>query len=151
MDQLRAAVDAKPVILVVDDDPAVRNSLTFALEVEGFEVRAYSGAHDLLNNAILPTASCLVTDYHMPAMNGLELVAQLRDRRVSIPAILITSFPNDNLRDRAATAGIPIVEKPVLGSCLVDSIYDASLRPAFVGRKGSPCDAEKGSLCEEES
>jgi CheY-like chemotaxis protein len=144
MNQLRAAVGVKPVILVVDDDSAVRGSLKFALEVDGFEVRAYSSAHELLNNDSLPPASCLVTDYHMPAMNGLELVAQLRDRRVSIPAILITSLPNENLRNRAAAAGISIVEKPVLGSSLVDSIYDASLRPAFAGEKGSPCEKEKG-------
>src|SRR5271166_4756152 len=84
MNRLRAAVGAKPVILVVDDDFAVRSSLKFALEVEGFEVLAYSSAHELLNDDSLPTASCLVTDYHMPGMNGLELVAQLRDRRVPI-------------------------------------------------------------------
>ena len=137
MNQLRAAVGAKPVIFVVDDDSALRNSLKFTLEVEGFEVRAFSSAHELLNSDCLSTANCLVTDYHMPAMNGLELVRQLRDRRVSIPAILITSFPNESLRNRAAAADISIVEKPVLGSCLVDTIYDASLRPAFVGRKDS--------------
>jgi len=136
MDQLRAAMGAKPVILVVDDDSAVRSSLKFALEVEGFEVLAYSSAHELLNDNSLPTAGCLVTDYHMPGMNGLELVDQLRGRRVSIPAILITSLPSENLRNRAAAAGISIVEKPVLGSSLVDSIYDASLRPAFVRGKG---------------
>ena len=78
MDQLRAGVGAKQVVLVVDDDSAVRNSLRFTLEVEGFEVRAYSSAHELLDEDRLPTLSCLVTDYHMPAMNGLELVAQLR-------------------------------------------------------------------------
>jgi len=144
MDQLRAAMGAKPVILVVDDDSAVRSSLKFALEVEGFEVLAYSSAHELLNDDSLPTASCLVTDYHMPGMNGLELVTQLRDRRVSIPAILITSLPSNNLRNRAAAAGISIVEKPVLGNSLVDSIFAASLRPACVGGKGNPCDKEKG-------
>ena len=139
MNRLRAAVGATPVILVVDDDSAVRDSLKFTLEVEGFEVRAYSSAHELLNDDSLPTASCLVTDYHMPGMNGLELVTQLRDRRVSIPAILITSLPNENLRNRAAAAGISIVEKPVLGNRLLDSIHDASLRPAFVRRKDSSC------------
>lgn len=133
MDQLRAGVGAKQVVLVVDDDSAVRNSLRFTLEVEGFEVRAYSSAHELLDEDRLPTLSCLVTDYHMPAMNGLELVAQLRDRHVLIPAILVTSLPNDNLRNRAAAAGISIVEKPVLGSRLLDFI-----RNAFDGHIKSP-------------
>jgi two-component system, LuxR family, response regulator FixJ len=125
MNLLRAAVGARDLIFVVDDDSAVRNSLRFTLEVEGFEVRAYSSAHELLNEDCLPSSGCLVTDYHMPAMNGLELVAQLRDRRVSIPAVLITSLPNENLRKRATAAGISIVEKPVLGSRLLDAIRDA--------------------------
>jgi len=125
MDQSSAMVDAKHVILVVDDDVAVRSSLKFTLEVEGFEVRAYSNAGDLLDDGSLGTADCLVTDYQMPAMNGLELVARLRDRHMQIPAILVTSFPNENVRNCAAAAGVSIVEKPVLGSRLLDSISKA--------------------------
>ena len=102
MDQLRAGVGAKQVVLVVDDDSAVRNSLRFTLEVEGFEVRAYPSAHELLDEDRLPTLSCLVTDYHMPAMNGLELVAQLRGRDVLIPAILVTPDP------RKTCAAVPL-------------------------------------------
>jgi two-component system response regulator FixJ len=125
MIRLRSAVGAKHVILLVDDDSAVRNSLKFTLEVEGFEVRAYSSADELLNEDSLPPESCLVTDYHMPAMNGLELVARLRDRYAPIPAILITSLPDEKLRGRAAAAGIWIVEKPLLGNCLLESIQHA--------------------------
>jgi len=125
MTQLHAAVNAKPVILVVDDDAAVRNSLKFMMEVEGFEVRAYSNAHELLNEDHLPASSCLVVDYHMPAMNGLGLVAVLRDRRVSIPAILMTAHPDENMRKQAAAAGIPIVEKPLLSTRLLDSVREA--------------------------
>ena len=88
---------------------------------------------ELLNEDSLPDASCLVVDYYMPGMNGLELVAHLRDRNVLIPAILITPAPSDNLRNRAATAGVPIVEKPLLGSRLLDSI-----RMAFDGHSKSP-------------
>src|SRR5207247_1910487 len=91
----------------------------------------------------LPTASCLVTDYHMPAMNGLELVAQLRNRHVSIPAILITSLPNENLRNRAAAAGISLVEKPVLGSCLVDSILRRVASRCLRRGKGQPLREKK--------
>ena len=120
-------------MLVVDDDSAVRNSLKFVLEVEGFQVHVFSSAEELLNEGSLPDASCLVVDYQMPGMNGLELVAQLRGRDILIPAILITPAPSENLRDRAAAAGIPIVEKPLLGSRLLDSI-----RIAFDGHTKTP-------------
>ena len=125
MNSLRAADGASHVILVIDDDYAVRNSLKFTLEVEGFKVRAYSDAQELLNEDSLPPSSCLVTDYYMPAMNGLELVAERRDRHMSIPTILITTLPSQDLRNRAKAAGIQIVEKPLLGSCLLDSIRKA--------------------------
>jgi two-component system, LuxR family, response regulator FixJ len=115
-------VDGNHVILLVDDDSGARDSLKFMLEVEGFRVHAYATAHELLNENSLPSVSCLVTDYQMPGINGLELIARLRDRRLMIPAILITALPDNNLRSRAAAAEISIIEKPVLGSRLLDAI-----------------------------
>jgi two-component system response regulator FixJ len=113
------------LVMVVDDDVAVRNSLKFSLEVEGFAVRAYSGGIELLNDTELPRgAGCLVIDQNMPGMNGLDLVAQLRARDIVVPAILITSYPTAALSQRAAKAGVPIVEKPFLGTALVDRIRD---------------------------
>jgi len=122
MNPLRAADGASHVILVVDDDSAVRNSLKFLIEVEGFQVNAYSSAQELLNEDSLPANSCLVTDYHMPDMTGLELVDQLRDRQISIPAILMTANPTQILRNRAEAAGISIIDKPLLGGRLLDAI-----------------------------
>jgi two-component system response regulator FixJ len=115
----------KHVVLVVDDDPAVRNSLKFSLEVEGFTVRAYSDPYELLNETDLPAKSCLLIDYYMPAMNGLELLTRLRDRGVSIPAMVITSHPNRKLRERIASAGVPMIEKPFLGNVLMERIREA--------------------------
>jgi FixJ family two-component response regulator len=135
MNRLRLEVGVKQVVLVVDDDAGVRDSLKFTLEVEGFEVRTYSSAQELLNEKDLPAYSCLVTDYHMPAMTGVELVDQLRDRRMSIPTILITSLPNENLRNRAAAGGVSLIEKPVFGGRLLDA-----LREAFDGQSKSSSD-----------
>jgi two-component system response regulator FixJ len=115
---------AGPLVIVVDDDMAVRNSLKFSLEVEGFTVRAYSGGSELLSDTELPHHGCLVIDQNMPGMNGLDLVAQLRARDAPVPAILITSYPTAALRARAAKAGVAIVEKPFLGTALVDRIRD---------------------------
>ena len=53
---------AEPVILVVDDDEAVRDSVRNMMESEGFEVRAFSNGHDLLNEASLPAVGCMVVD-----------------------------------------------------------------------------------------
>src|SRR5437588_11911072 len=100
------------IIAIVDDDPAVRNSLKFALEVEGFGVRAYPGAKEMFDDGTLVDLSCIVVDQNMPGITGLELVARLRKRSIFVPVILITSQPSSVLRLRAEGAGVPIVEKP---------------------------------------
>ena len=69
-------------------------------------------------------SDCLAIDQNMPGTDGLDLVAQLRARDVAMPAILITSYPTVLLRDRAARAGVAIVEKPFLGTVLVDRLRD---------------------------
>jgi two-component system response regulator FixJ len=121
MDKHRQLSVDRSVIVVVDDDAAVRNSLKFSLEIEGFIVCAYSAGADLLH-ADLTGCACLIVDQYMPGMNGLDVVAKLRACRVSTPAILITSHPNAAVISRAADAGVPIVEKPFLGNALIDSI-----------------------------
>jgi len=117
-----------PVVAVVDDDPAVCNSLKFSLELEGFKVRIYSGGAELLRAADLAACDCFVVDQKMPTMSGLELIAKLRDRCIAAPAILIISQPSDGLSARAAKANVPIVEKPFLGNTLVDRIREACER-----------------------
>lgn len=122
MNQTRTATTEKRVVLVFDNDLAVRNSLKFSLEIEGFEVHTYSSADELLNVDELPACGCLIVNYHIPTMNGLELVAKLRNQHVLMPAILITGYLSDNVRKRAAAAGVPVVEKPFFGSRLIDCI-----------------------------
>jgi len=105
-------------ILVVEDDRAVRDSLKFSLVIEGFAVRAYADAEEVLAESHLPPFDCLIVDQNMPGMNGLDLVAELRTRNINTPVVLITSHPSQSLRDRAAAAHIPIIEKPLLSSLL---------------------------------
>jgi two-component system response regulator FixJ len=113
------------LVVVVDDDVAVRNSLKFSLEVEGYEVQAYAGAEELLNQAELARPGCLIIDQNLPGTDGLAALDQLRRRGALIPAILITSQPSPALRARAAAAGVPIIEKPLLGNTLLDTVRDA--------------------------
>jgi two-component system response regulator FixJ len=113
------------IVVVVDDDPAVCNSLKFSLEIEGFVVHIYESGSDLLSERSLPDCSCLVVDQKMPGIAGLDLIAKLRDQQMSVPAILITSHPNAALARRAADANVPIVEKPLLNNTLLELIRDA--------------------------
>jgi two-component system response regulator FixJ len=117
-------------ILIIDDDPAVRNSLKFALEVEGFAVRAYPTGGELLSEADLPDNGCLVVDYKLPEMNGLDLLSELRRRNIGLPAILVTTHPNSAVRNRAALAGVPLIEKPLLNDTLFQGIRTALGRSA---------------------
>jgi two-component system, LuxR family, response regulator FixJ len=116
---------AVPVLLVVEDDVAVLNSLKFCLEIEGFVVRPYGEAQALLSEPDLPGFGCLVIDYHLPDMTGLELLARLRRDGVALPAILITGHPGLALRRLATEAGVPLIEKPLLGSGLTEAIRAA--------------------------
>jgi FixJ family two-component response regulator len=115
-------VQSPVTILVIDDDCAVRNSLKFSLELEGFAVRAYADGRAFLDNAHLPDGGCLVVDQMMPGISGLDVVDALRMRGVSMPAILITSSASRTLRQRAAAAGVVVVEKPFFGNGLVEAI-----------------------------
>jgi two-component system, LuxR family, response regulator FixJ len=72
----------------------------------------------------LARCDCLVVDQNMPEPKGLDLIALLRARQFNGPAILITSHPSPSLRERAAKARVPIVEKPLLGNTLLDKIRD---------------------------
>lgn len=110
------------VVIVVDDDLAVRNSLKFALEIEGLTVHGFATGAELLNAISLSLCDCLVIDQNMPGMSGLDLIAELRDRHNSTPAILITSNPSPALCEEARRADVRIVEKPLLGNGLLDEI-----------------------------
>ncbi len=114
-----------PMVVVVDDDPAVCNSLKFSLELEGFAVRTFRNAAELLRDGDLHDCRCFVIDQRMPGMSGMDLIASLRERKVATPAILIISQPSDALSVRAAKAAVPIVEKPFLNNMLVDRIREA--------------------------
>jgi FixJ family two-component response regulator len=113
-------------VVVVDDDAAVRAALKFALEVEGFNVQLYDGSQAVLTAANLPKRGCLVIDYRMPTIDGIELVAELRRRNVTLPAILISARVTRALRDLAARAGLTcVLEKPLTDAALVESIRGA--------------------------
>lgn len=111
------------VVCIVEDDAAVRSALKFALEVEGLSVRTYGGPVSLLEDRNLPPFRCLIVDYRMPVMDGLELTAALRQRGLDDPVIMITARATTDLRARAAKLGIRhLLEKPLSDSALIDAV-----------------------------
>lgn len=115
----------RPLVLVVDDDAAVRSSLAFSLELQGFDVATCESGEALLVRELPDGDACLVLDERLPGISGMEALRQLRQRHVTLPAILITSHPKPDLRAAAAAAGVPIVEKPLIGDALMTSIRSA--------------------------
>jgi FixJ family two-component response regulator len=111
-----------PLVIVIDGDPAVLNSLKFSLEIEGFRVRTFASATELLNSDDLPRSGCLLIDFSPRGIDGFDLLRQVRARNIASPAIFITTHPTAALRKRAATAGVPIVEKPMFGNALIDRV-----------------------------
>jgi two-component system, LuxR family, response regulator FixJ len=99
------------IVGIVDDDPAVLDSLKFLLEVVGYQVSTYASAFAFLGNGADP--ACLIIDQHMPGMTGLELAQKLRDDHDAIPILLITGSPSPAIVARAAQLGIvKVLEKP---------------------------------------
>lgn len=105
-------------IVLLDDDDAVREAMTFALEAQGFQVRAFARPGLLPKAADLATTGCFVIDQLMPGETGLTLLHRLRSAGVGAPAILITTSPSSETRIAAARLAATIVEKPLLGERL---------------------------------
>ncbi len=117
---------SKSIVAVVDGDAAVRNSLKFSLEIDGFVVRTYAGAEELLRAGDLDTCQCLVIDQDMPRMAGLELVAALRKQGLVVPAVLISGHVTPAVTREASAVGISVIEKPFLGNGLIELIRTAT-------------------------
>jgi two-component system response regulator FixJ len=116
----------RPPILIIEDDSAVLTSLSFMLEVAGFETFPFDKVIRLLKAERLPEIACLVVDYRMPTMNGIELLEHLRERQILAPAVLMIEYikPSDKMvRERALAAGFAgVVDKTILHENLVDEI-----------------------------
>src|SRR6266481_9129598 len=124
-----------PVVYVVDDDTGVLGSLRFLLETDGFDVRTFRSGAALLNGIATGEVDCFVIDYKMPAMSGIELASRLRNRDFDIPIILITGYPDKNILEKAAAAGIHhVLLKPHLEESLVSRIRGAIQESHLVSR-----------------
>ena len=116
-------IDRKHLVLLVDDDQAVREALQFVLELEGLSVRVHNRGDGLLADPDLGHAACVVLDDRNRGMDGFELLSQLRDRKVAVPFIMLVGHLTKRLRDGARAAGVSLIlEKPLMDNALRDHI-----------------------------
>ena len=124
---------AGPAVVLVESDPAVTHAIEFSFGLEGLEVSSYPNGAETLASERPRAAGCLVVDYKLPDMDGLQLLEQLRANGVSAPAILIATNPKAVMRQRALLAGAPIVEMPLMNDGLLDTVKQA------LGAQPEPC------------
>jgi two-component system response regulator FixJ len=120
-----------PIVHIVDDDAAVRQSLAFLLGSTGLAVRLYDSASAFLAGLAGVKGGCLITDIRMPGMTGLELLHQLRAKACSLPAIVITGHGDVALAVEAMKAGaIDFIEKPFDEEAILNAVQNALERDA---------------------
>lgn len=111
---------------MLDDDSAVRESLTALLETDGHRVVPYASGREFLAAFDSNRTACLVTDVHMPDASGLEILEALRARDEGLPIIVITGHADVPMAVRAMRAGaFDFVEKPIDGEALLRAVQTA--------------------------
>jgi len=116
----------EPIVFVVDDDRAMRESLRWLLESVGLTVRTYANAADFLREYEPTQPGCLVLDVRMPGMSGLDLQADLVRRGTGLPTIVVTGHAEVPMAVRAVKAGaVDFIEKPFSDQLLLDRVRQA--------------------------
>jgi FixJ family two-component response regulator len=133
----RQVPNTKPIIAIVDDDNAVGNAIEVLMRSIGLIAKAFSSGEEFLRSPELSRTGCLVVDFDMPKMNGLDLHGNLSRLGKQIPTVMITAYPSDDIRARALQAGvICYLPKPFDESDLLDCIQTALDRAN--GNRGAP-------------
>lgn len=118
-------------VFVVDDDEAMRSSLRWLIESDGLQVETFDSARNFLDNYYPGQSGCLLLDVRMPGMSGLELQAQLEDREITAPVIIITGHGDVTMAVKAMKAGAyDFIEKPFDDEVLLGAIKRALSRDA---------------------
>ena len=116
-------------VYIVDDDEAVRDSLSMLLESKAFAVKSFASAVEFLAAASSLHPGCLIVDIRMPEMDGLELQQHLIDRSLDFPLIVITGHGDVPVAVRAMKAGaVDFIEKPFTYETILDSLAVGFLR-----------------------
>lgn len=102
-------------LILVEDDESVRRSMTMLLRTRGFQIDAYRSASEFLMMTGQHDGDCLLIDYKMPRIDGIELIQRIRRQKDETPAIMVTGYYSDSLKQRALVAGFAeVLEKPLV-------------------------------------
>ena len=126
--------EKSPCIAIVDDDPAVLRALSRLLRSRAFHVKTYGSGQEFL--AALPNGlpKCLIVDFQMPEMNGLELQQHLICNGITVPTILITAQADAAILSQPATdTFVARLRKPLNDDALFSAIDSAIGKPGDVG------------------
>lgn len=123
-------------IYLIDDDPAVRDSLSLLLEQQDFAVQAYASADEFLQAARPDWQGCAIIDLRMPAKDGLALQQEMAGRGLLIPVVFLTGHGDIPATVMAMKSGaVDFLTKPVKGDTLLASIRSAMQVAAQLGDK----------------
>lgn len=111
-------------VCILDDDDAVRDSLRVLLESYALDVRDFDSGRALLDSDGLEGVGCFVVDFHMPEMNGMELLEVLRSRGIQAPAVIVSAVAV-NAESGAKPGPVSVLTKPVPEAELIGWIRQA--------------------------
>jgi len=124
-------------IYVVDDDDAIRRSLSFMLKTSGYAVRLFDGGHEFLKEAAALPAGCVLLDVRMPDIDGMAVQSELRTHGVMLPVIIMTGHGDIDMAVAAMKAGASdFIEKPFEKAALISCI-EAAHRQSIAARGAS--------------
>lgn len=116
----------EPTVFIVDDDPAVRDSLRWLLESMRLKVATFGSAEDFLKFYTMHMVGCLILDVRMPGMSGLQLQQFLTKQKYALPILFITGHGDIPMAVRAMQAGaMYFLEKPFEDQVLLDYVHEA--------------------------
>lgn len=117
------APDETSLIYVVDDDPASSRSLCALLNAHGLETESYDSPQTFLSQPSLRPVGCVITDFRMPNIDGLQLQETLRRRGVQLPVILISGYASVPVTVLAMRRGaVTLLEKPLEVESLLNAV-----------------------------
>jgi len=116
-------IEAQPSVIVIDDDPDIREALRSLLQSVGLQGRAFASVPEFLNSGRPEGPTCLVLDVRLPGRSGLDFQRELLAANIDLPIIFITAHADVPMSVQAMKRGaLEFLTKPVRDQDLLDAI-----------------------------